>query len=209
MNYPPPGQSAWLGTRTVQKYPGVAGLRAPQNAQRHSNYSSRHRHARRDFAPIQCQAGEYSRLASESSRRQPDWRKGSSEISRRFPVGKGPLYPSSKANPRQTCPSTWQRRRAWARSLRQDRDSQFRILHTASLLNELFSAQPYARITNPQPHFESAQDRQVMHPSIMITAAVLHLLQSCAPSGYSPSANASCCLRASSYSARFASMSRC
>jgi hypothetical protein len=34
-----------------------------------------------------------------------------------------------------------------------------------------------------QPHFESAQDRQVMQPSISTTAAVLHLAQSCAPSG--------------------------
>src|SRR5690606_8078273 len=35
------------------------------------------------------------------------------------------------------------------------------------------------------PHFESPQLRQVMQPSIMITAAVLHLAQSWAPSGYS------------------------
>ena len=35
----------------------------------------------------------------------------------------------------------------------------------------------------PQPHFESPQLRQVMQPSIMITAAVLHFEHSCAPSG--------------------------
>jgi hypothetical protein len=34
-----------------------------------------------------------------------------------------------------------------------------------------------------QPHLESPQFKQVMQPSIMITAAVLHLAQSCAPSG--------------------------
>ena len=34
-----------------------------------------------------------------------------------------------------------------------------------------------------QPHFDSPQARQVMQPSIMTTAAVLHLTQSCAPSG--------------------------
>ncbi len=34
-----------------------------------------------------------------------------------------------------------------------------------------------------QPHFESPQFRQVMQPSIMTTAAVLHLVQSWAPCG--------------------------
>ncbi len=34
-----------------------------------------------------------------------------------------------------------------------------------------------------QPHFDSPQARQVMQPSIMTTAAVLHLTQSWAPSG--------------------------
>lgn len=34
-----------------------------------------------------------------------------------------------------------------------------------------------------QPHFESPQFRQVMQPSIMTTAAVLHLRHSCAPTG--------------------------
>ena len=34
-----------------------------------------------------------------------------------------------------------------------------------------------------QPHFESPQFRQVMQPSIMTTAAVLHFRQSWAPSG--------------------------
>ncbi len=33
------------------------------------------------------------------------------------------------------------------------------------------------------PHFESPQLRQVMQPSIITTAAVLHLVQSCAPWG--------------------------
>ena len=33
------------------------------------------------------------------------------------------------------------------------------------------------------PHFESPQERQVMQPSIMTTAAVLHFEHSCAPSG--------------------------
>src|SRR5690606_21490756 len=57
------------------------------------------------------------------------------------------------------------------------------------------------------PHFESPQLRQVMQPSIMITAAVLHLAQSWAPSGYSLFENASCCFAAASNSARFCSMS--
>ena len=39
------------------------------------------------------------------------------------------------------------------------------------------------RLKRFQPHLESPQDRQVLHPSIIITAAVLHLAQSCAPSG--------------------------
>ena len=34
-----------------------------------------------------------------------------------------------------------------------------------------------------QPHFESPQLRQVMQPSIMIMALVMHLLHSCAPAG--------------------------
>ena len=34
-----------------------------------------------------------------------------------------------------------------------------------------------------QPHFESPQLRQVMQPSIMTTAAVLHFVHSCAPCG--------------------------
>ena len=34
-----------------------------------------------------------------------------------------------------------------------------------------------------QPHFESPQFRQVMQPSIMTTAAVLHFRHSCAPTG--------------------------
>lgn len=34
-----------------------------------------------------------------------------------------------------------------------------------------------------QPHFESPQLRQVMQPSIITTAAVLHFEQSCAPCG--------------------------
>jgi hypothetical protein len=33
------------------------------------------------------------------------------------------------------------------------------------------------------PHFESPQLRHVMQPSIITTAAVLHLVQSCAPWG--------------------------
>lgn len=41
------------------------------------------------------------------------------------------------------------------------------------------------------PHFESPQFRQVMQPSIMTTAAVLHLLHSCAPSGKCEVAKAS------------------
>jgi hypothetical protein len=34
-----------------------------------------------------------------------------------------------------------------------------------------------------QPHFESPQLRQVMQPSIITTAAVLHFEHSCAPCG--------------------------
>jgi hypothetical protein len=40
-----------------------------------------------------------------------------------------------------------------------------------------------ARHAGDQPHFESPQFRQVMQPSIMTTAAVLHFEQSCAPCG--------------------------
>jgi hypothetical protein len=58
-----------------------------------------------------------------------------------------------------------------------------------------------------QPHFESPQFKQVMQPSIMITAAVLHLAQSCAPSGKCVFAKASVCLARASYSARFSSTS--
>jgi len=42
---------------------------------------------------------------------------------------------------------------------------------------------PLGKSAGDQPHFESPQLRQVLHPSIITTAAVLHLLQSCAPSG--------------------------
>lgn len=42
---------------------------------------------------------------------------------------------------------------------------------------------PGWRVRNRHPHLESPQDRQVMQPSIMTTAAVLHLAQSWAPSG--------------------------
>jgi len=61
--------------------------------------------------------------------------------------------------------------------------------------------------SKPQPHFESPQFRHVMQPSIMITAAVLHLPQSCAPSGKCDFANASVCLARASNSARFSSTS--
>ena len=37
--------------------------------------------------------------------------------------------------------------------------------------------------TGGYPHFESPQARQVRQPSIITTAAVLHLVQSCAPWG--------------------------
>jgi hypothetical protein len=37
--------------------------------------------------------------------------------------------------------------------------------------------------TGRYPHLESPQLRQVMQPSIITTAAVEHLAQSCAPSG--------------------------
>jgi hypothetical protein len=39
------------------------------------------------------------------------------------------------------------------------------------------------RSSKAQPHFESPQFKHVMQPSIITTAAVLHLLQSWAPSG--------------------------
>ena len=59
------------------------------------------------------------------------------------------------------------------------------------------------------PHFESPQLRQVMQPSIMTTAAVLHLAQSCAPSGKFDFAKASVWRVRASYSARFSSTRRC
>ncbi len=39
------------------------------------------------------------------------------------------------------------------------------------------------RLERRQPHLESPQDRQVLHPSIITTAAVLQIPHSCAPSG--------------------------
>ena len=60
-----------------------------------------------------------------------------------------------------------------------------------------------------KPHLESPQFRQVMQPSIMTTAAVLHLAHSCAPSGKWDLAKASVCLARASNSARFSSTSFC
>ena len=53
------------------------------------------------------------------------------------------------------------------------------------------------------PHFESPQFKQVVHPSIITTAAVLHLAHSCAPSGKCDLEKASVCLARASKSARF------
>src|SRR6266700_6442934 len=53
------------------------------------------------------------------------------------------------------------------------------------------------------PHFESPQFKQVVHPSIITTAAVLHLAHSCAPSGKCDLEKASVCLARASNSARF------
>src|ERR1700722_10668137 len=53
------------------------------------------------------------------------------------------------------------------------------------------------------PHFESPQFKQVLQPSIMTTAAVLHFAHSCAPSGKCDFENASVCLVRASNSARF------
>src|SRR5688572_30585869 len=61
----------------------------------------------------------------------------------------------------------------------------------------------------PQPHFESPQFRQVMQPSIITTAAVLHLPHSWAPSGKCDFAKASVCLERASNSERFSSTIRC
>jgi hypothetical protein len=58
----------------------------------------------------------------------------------------------------------------------------------------------------PHPHFDSPQFRQVLHPSIITTAAVLHLLHSCAPSGKCDFENASVCFCRASNSARFSSI---
>ena len=67
--------------------------------------------------------------------------------------------------------------------------------HIASLAGESPGGEPgsdtpvnrlaigYPVCVTSQPHFESPQLRQVMQPSIMITAAVLHFEHSCAPSG--------------------------
>jgi hypothetical protein len=55
------------------------------------------------------------------------------------------------------------------------------------------------------PHFESPQFKQVLQPSIMTTAAVLHFAHSCAPSGKCDFENASVCLVRASNSARFSS----
>ena len=45
------------------------------------------------------------------------------------------------------------------------------------------STRHFSRDPAAQPHFESPQFRQVMQPSIMTTAAVLHFAHNCAPSG--------------------------
>ena len=72
------------------------------------------------------------------------------------------------------------------------------------------SAHPIFRAPRPaQPHFDSPQLRQVMQPSIITTAAVLHLEHSCAPSGKSDLAKASVWRARASYSARFSSTSFC
>jgi hypothetical protein len=71
-----------------------------------------------------------------------------------------------------------------------------------------FTSASALRLTG-QPHFESPQFRQVMQPSIMTTAAVLHLLHSWAPSGKWDLEKASVCLVRASNSARFASTSFC
>jgi hypothetical protein len=57
------------------------------------------------------------------------------------------------------------------------------------------------------PHFESPQFRQVLHPSIITTAAVLHFAQSWAPSGKCDFEKASVCLVRASNSARFSATS--
>src|SRR4029077_10288812 len=44
------------------------------------------------------------------------------------------------------------------------------------------------------PHFESPQFKQVLQPSIITTAAVLHFEHSCAPSGKCDLEKASVCL---------------
>ena len=60
-------------------------------------------------------------------------------------------------------------------------------VHARTLLSEAARRGPGMRVMKSihrrQPHFESPQLRQVMQPSIITTAAVLHLPQSCAPSG--------------------------
>ena len=76
--------------------------------------------------------------------------------------------------------------------------------HFELILNEVWTCQ-----NRRQPHLESPQARQVIHPSIMINATVLHLLHSCAPSGYSLEENASRCFLLSSNSARFSAISFC
>ena len=57
--------------------------------------------------------------------------------------------------------------------------------HAQPLLSGAAGRGPGRRVKNRvrHPHFESPQERQVMQPSIMTTAAVLHFAQSCAPSG--------------------------
>ena len=64
-------------------------------------------------------------------------------------------------------------------------------------------------LTRPHPHLESPQFRHVMQPSIITTAAVLHLAQSWAPSGKWDLEKASVCLVRASNSARFSSTSFC
>src|SRR5207237_307214 len=58
----------------------------------------------------------------------------------------------------------------------------------------------------PHPHLLSPQFKHVMQPSIMMTAALLHLAHICAPSGNTLLAIASCCLLRASNSAFFYSI---
>ncbi len=100
--------------------------------------------------------------------------KDSAEQSADRSLGRAPTNLHCHAQSLTACQVDVRRGKEWAR----ERSLQLVNEHLSPFLNDVSR-----RLVHCQPHFESPQDRQVLHPSIMTTAAVLHLVHSCAPSG--------------------------